>query len=360
MSAAAVFYLTTLLVYLGVDILAAWSLNLQWGIAGIPNLAWILFQSAGAYTAAVLTLGPSSGNGGFQSYIIGARLPFPLPLLAGGVVAGVLALLVGLVVLRRLRGDYQAVVLLVITVTATLLVQNFPHFLNGPAGLALIPQPLASGFASSIGYAWFYVGLTAVVCALVYFFVVRRITGSPLGRSMRAMRDADFAAAALGKNVVGLRLFVFVVGGVIAGLSGALLVEFITAWSPGGWMYVESLVVFTAIIVGGTGNDFGVMAGALLVPVLFNEITRYIPTFGTPYLVDALQWVVIGSLALAFMWFRPRGLFPERRRTMALGGPGTPAAGPGSPLAGPSRAGAAAGTGTAGAATAAGELGSGA
>jgi branched-chain amino acid transport system permease protein len=329
MSAAAVFYLTTLLVYVGVDILAVWSLNLQWGIAGIPNLAWILFQSAGAYTAAVLTLGPSSGNGGFQSYIIGARLPFPLPVLAGGLVAGALAALVGLVVLRRLRGDYQAVVLLVITVTATLLVENFPRFLNGPAGLALIPQPLSSRFASSIGYAWFYVALTAAVCAVVYFLVVRRITGSPLGRALRATRDCDFASAALGKNIVGLRLFVFVVGGVIAGISGALLVEFITAWSPGGWMYVESLVVFTAIIVGGTGNDFGVMVGALLVPVLFNEITRYIPTFGSPYLVDALQWVVIGGLALLFMWFRPRGLFPERRRTMALGGPGTTVAGPG-------------------------------
>jgi branched-chain amino acid transport system permease protein len=336
LSAAAVYYVTTLLVYLGVDILAVWSLNLQWGIAGIPNLAWILFQSAGAYTAAVLTLGPSSGNGGFQSYIIGAQLPFPLPLLAGAAVAAVLAALVGLVVLRRLRGDYQAVVLLVITVTAGLLVQNFPSFLNGPAGLALVPQPLSADF-SSIGYSWFYVALAAGVCALVYFFVVRRITGSPLGRALRAMRDCDFAAASLGKNIVGLRLFIFIVGGAIAGLSGALLVEFITAWSPGGWMYVESLVVFTAIIVGGTGNDFGVLTGALLVPVLFNEITRYIPAFGSPYLADSLQWVVIGGLALAFMWFRPQGLFPERRRTMPLPGAG---AGPGAVPAGYRRAGA--------------------
>jgi len=224
-------------------------------------------------------------------------------------------------VLRRLRGDYQAVVLLVITVTAGLLVENFPSFLNGPAGLALIPQPLSAGF-SSVGYSWFYVALAAAVCVLVYFFVVRRITGSPLGRVLRAMRDCDFAAASLGKNIVGLRLFIFIVGGVIAGLSGAVLVEFITAWSPGGWMYVESLVVFTAIIVGGTGNDFGVIAGALLVPVLFNEITRYIPAFGSPYLADSLQWVVIGGLALVFMWFRPQGLFPERRRTMPLSGTG--------------------------------------
>jgi branched-chain amino acid transport system permease protein len=89
---------------------------------------------------------------------------------------------------------------------------------------------------------------------------------------------------------------------------------FIGAWSPGSWAYVETLVVLTAVIVGGTGNNFGVMLGALLVPVAFNEATRYIPQFGTPGLVDALQWIVIGGLALVFLWFWPRGIVPERRR----------------------------------------------
>ena len=71
---------------------------------------------------------------------------------------------------------------------------------------------------------------------------------------------------------------------------------------------------FTAIIVGGTGNNAGVMLGALLVPVAFNEATRYLPQFGRPGLIDALQWIVIGLLALVFLWFWPRGVIPERRR----------------------------------------------
>ena len=61
---ATAFYITTLLVYLGVDIMAVWGLNLQYGIAGVYNFAFVLFQAVGAYVAAVLTLGPSSGNGG--------------------------------------------------------------------------------------------------------------------------------------------------------------------------------------------------------------------------------------------------------------------------------------------------------
>jgi branched-chain amino acid transport system permease protein len=308
------FYATTLLVYLGVDIMAVWGLNLQYGVAGVYNFGFIVFQALGAYVAAVLTLGPSSGNGGFQSYAIGASLPFPIPILAAGLASGLLSLVVGWIALRRLRTDYQAMVMLVLSVSATLFVTNDIGLFNGPAGLSLIPQPL-SGLVNpnSISWQWLYVGITAGFCVIVYFFV-HRVTSAPLGRSLRAIRDNEDAAAALGKNVMHQRMFIFVMGNVIAGISGAVLVEFIGAWSPGSWLYVETFVFFTAIIVGGTGNDLGVMVGALLVPVAFNELTRYLPQIGRPGLIDALQWIMIGLLALVFLWFWPRGVIPERRR----------------------------------------------
>lgn len=316
MSGAA-FYATTLLVYLGVDIMAVWGLNLQYGVAGVYNFAFIVFQAVGAYVAAILTLGPSSANGSFQAYIIGASLPFPIPILIAGLVAGLLSLLVGVIALRRLRTDYQAMVMLVISVSATLFVTNDTGLFNGPAGLSLIPQPLSSWVnPQSIEWQWLYVGVTAVFCLLLYLFV-HRVTSSPLGRVLRAVRDNEDAARALGKDVTRMRLFIFVMGNAIAGISGAILVEFIGAWSPGSWLYVETFVFFTAIIVGGTGNDAGVMLGALLVPVAFNEITRYLPQIGRPGLIDALQWIVIGLLALFFLWFWPRGVIPERRRRVA-------------------------------------------
>lgn len=312
MSQSMVYYVTTILVYLGVDILACWSFNLQYGVAGILNFAFIMFQAVGAYTAAVLTLGPSSGNGGFQHYILGWTLPFPIPILVAGVVAAALAYVVGLIALRRLRADYQAMVMLVISVIATLVVTNELGLFNGPAGLALIPEPLSS-LVSSGSYPWLYVGVTAAICVIVYLFV-HRVTSSPLGRTLRATRDNQDAAQALGKDVVKLRLFIFVFSNAIAGISGALLVEFIGAWSPGSWLYVETFVILTAVIVGGTGNNAGVILGAVLVPVAFNEATRFIPPFGPPGLVDALQWVVIALLVLIFLWFWPRGIIPERRR----------------------------------------------
>jgi ABC-type branched-subunit amino acid transport system permease subunit len=293
--------------------MAVWGLNLQFGVAGISNFAYIVFQAAGAYTAAVLTIG-AAPLGSFQTYVGGAHLPFPLPILAAGAVGGLLSVAIGVVGMRRLRTDYQAMVMLVVSLTATYVADNATGLVNGPAGLSLIPKPLSGLLGLSLlGYQWFYVGLTAGICVLVYL-LVRRVTGSPLGRAMRAVRDNEDAAAALGKNVFGLRMTAFVIGGVIAGVSGAVFVEFLGAWSPGSWLYPETFVFFTAILVGGTGNDLGVAVGALLVPIGFLESTRFLPNVGRPGFVDALQWIAVGALALLFLWFWPRGVIPERRR----------------------------------------------
>ncbi len=211
-------------------------------------------------------------------------------------------------------------VFLVISLIATAVVTSDVGLFNGPAGLSLIPQPMSTALnLSLVGYRWFYVGLTAVICLIVYAFVWR-ITSAPLGRSLRAVRDHEQGAAALGKNVTGLRMTSFVVGGVIAGISGAVLVEFISAWSPGAWLYQETFVLFAAVIVGGTANNAGAALGALLVPVAFLEGSRFLPQFGPPGLIDALQWVAVGLLTLIFVWFWPRGVLPERRRIIPLPG----------------------------------------
>jgi branched-chain amino acid transport system permease protein len=313
------FYFSTLLIYLAVDVMAVWGLNLQFGVAGISSFAFIVFQAIGAYTASVLTLGPAQSVG-FQQYIGGANLPFPLPVLAAGIAGGLAALLIGLIGIRRLRSDYQAMVMLVVSLTATYIANNETHLVNGPAGLSLVPKPLSGGLGlSTIGYQWFYVGLAAVFCVVIWWFV-RRFTESPMGRAMRAVRDNEHAAAALGKNVMGLRMTAFVAGGVVAGISGAVFVEFIGAWSPGSWLYPETFVFFTAILVGGTGNNIGVAVGALLVPIGFLESTRFLPNVGQPGFVAALQWIAVGILALTFLWFWPRGVIPERKRRFAQPG----------------------------------------
>jgi len=317
------FYIATLIIYAFVYIIAASGLNLQFGVTGVYNFAFIIFQAAGAYTTAVLTLGPSSANGGFQHYILGLSLPFPLPLLLSGLVAGVLGVGLGALTVRRLRADYLAIVMLVISLIATGVVTDDQRLFNGAAGLALIPQPFASLTSNLVVYDWLYVVFAGVVCVLV-LLAVHVLIESPLGRSLRAVRENENAAAALGKNVTALRLLVFGIGGAIAGISGSVLVAFAQAWSPESWLYAETFVLFTALIVGGVGSNLGPIIGAVLVPVVLAEGSRYLPQFGPPTLVPSLEWIAIGVVLLAFLWFWPRGILPERKHIF----PPTPASRP--------------------------------
>ena len=323
-----VYYITTLLVYGGVDAIACLGLSQQFGIAGVTNFGFIIFQAAGAYAAAVLSLPPDSANGGFQSYIGGLQLPFPLPWVGAAIVGGLLAVPFASIVGKRLRGDFAAVGLLVTAVMFNLLVTNYQPLLNGAAGLSLVPSPLQGSINPlSEGYQWGYAAVAVLLAALTYLFVAH-ITKSPYGRTLRAMRDNDVVADSLGKNLRSLRTSSLVVGGAIAGLSGGILVGFINLWDPQAWGYAETIVLFAAVIIGGLGNHRGAVLGAILVPLAFEEATRYIPPVpGDAGLIPALQWVVIGLLIIAFLWFRPQGILPERRR-LTLGvaaGTATPA-----------------------------------
>lgn len=314
------FYLINLLVYAAVDAMACLGLSQQFGVAGVTNFGFIIFQAAGGYAAAVLALPHDSANGGFQSYIGGWNLPFPLPWIGAAVVGGLIAVPFTFLVGRRLRGDFAAVGLLVTAVLLNLLVTNYRPLLNGDAGLSLIPTPLHGDNVFSVqtaGYQWVF-AVAAVVLALGVYLFVRRITGSPYGRSLRAMRDNDVVADSLGKNLLSLRTAMLVTGGAIAGLSGGILVTYITTWSPAAWGYAETVVLFAAVIIGGAGNHLGAILGAILVPVGFEEITRFIPTSNNlpPNLIPSLQWVAIGLLIVIFLWLRPQGILPERKRVI--------------------------------------------
>ena len=309
------YYLIVLLVYLGTDLLAIWGLNLEFGVAGVANLGYIVLIAAGAYVYAVLTLGPSSGNGAFQSYIIGGHLPPAAALVIASAAAAVFGAILGLSGLRRVRQDYQALILLVSAILASTIVSASPSLFNGDQGLALIPPPVDSA------HPWRYVGLIELICGATYFFL-RRFSGGPYGRALRAMRENEDAAVAIGKNVVALRLVVQAVGGAFAGLSGALLVGFIGAWSPSAWAYLETLALLTAIIIGGTGNDGGVLVGTVLIPVLLLQGVQFLPSIpGHPGLSTDLSNLLFGILTLSFLFFRPQGLIPERRRRHSVASP---------------------------------------
>jgi ABC-type branched-subunit amino acid transport system ATPase component/ABC-type branched-subunit amino acid transport system permease subunit len=344
------YYLIILLVYGAVDVIACLALSQQFGVSGVTNFGLIIFQAVGAYVAAILALPPDTANGGFQRYIGGMNLPFPLPWLGAAAAGALLAVPFTFLVGRRLRGDFAAIGLLVTAVLANLLVTNYVPLFNGDAGVAIVPTPFQSGVftTTSTSYQFEFAAGVIVLAAAVYWFL-RRVTESPYGRSLRAMRDNDTVADSLGKNLFSLRTGSLILGGAIAGLSGGVLVSFISVWSPPAWSYAETIVLFAAVIIGGAGNHAGAVLGAILVPVGFEEITRFITSANPnlpPNLLPSLQWVAIGLLITVFLWFRPQGVLPERKRVIALPQLAASAAAPGT--APPVRA-----AGTDGAATAA-------
>lgn len=326
MSSDVQFYIVTLLVYACVAVISCWGLDLQFGDNGILNFAFIVFQAAGAYTAALLMLGPvESGTlGNVQEYIWGARLPFPLPVVAAVVFGALLSIPIGFVALRRLRADYQAVAMLAVSLILTAVMVASPGVVGGQLGLYSIPQPLEGAFGlSRTDSAWFYL-VFCLVCVALVGWVVVRISRAPLGRTLRAIRENPDAAAALGTNVTAVRLGAFVVGNAIAALSGALLVQFVGAYSTNDWLYPETFILLAAVIIGGAGNKFGVMLGALLLPVGLSEAVRYLPSVIRPGLIEQLQFIVLGVVIIAFLWLRPSGVFAERRRRFTPDGRARP------------------------------------
>jgi branched-chain amino acid transport system permease protein len=107
---------------------------------------------------------------------------------------------------------------------------------------------------------------------------------------------------------------VFVIGGAIAAVSGAVLVQFLGAWAPASWSTTETFIFFVCVVVGGLGNNLGAALGAVIVLTIIDNGIQYLPVLQYTTDAGALQTVGFGVVIIAFLWFRPRGLLPERRR----------------------------------------------
>ncbi len=310
---AILFYATTLLVFFFDYNILTWGLNIQFGYTGILNFAFIVFMAIGAYVSGVFALPPANGVAG-QTYILGVSWPFPLTLIMGGLAAALLGLLVGFIALRRLRSDYMAIVTVALGAIAYDFIGNVTGLFNGWDGLGGVPQPLQTSLSIDYStYQFVYVAIAGIV-ALILWWVANRIYSSPFGRTLRSIREDQDVSEAFGKNTFKYRMIAMVIGCFYAGIAGGILIFSTTALNPSGWTAGETFVVWTALLVGGTGNNWGAMLGALLVPVGFQEATRFLPQISSnPQFIPALRNIIVGSLLVLVLWFRPQGIIPERK-----------------------------------------------
>jgi branched-chain amino acid transport system permease protein len=308
-----IFYATTLLVFFFINSILTWGLNIQFGYAGILNFALIIFLALGAYVTGVLSLPKANGISG-QTYVLGLSWPFPLTLLIGGLASAAFGLLVGLVALKRLRSDYMAIVTVAVGVITYDFVGNTTSLFNGWDGLGSVPSPLQDTLnLSYTSYQFFFVLLSGVVM-LIMWWLAQRINNSPYGRTLRSIREDMDVSESFGKNTFKYRMSAMVIGCFYAGIAGGLLIEYITAINPSGWTTGETFVIWTALLIGGTGNNWGAALGALLVPVLFQEVTRFLPQVSSnPDLIPAMRNILVGTMLIIVLWFRPQGIIPEKK-----------------------------------------------
>ncbi len=268
-----------------------WGLNLQFGEAGILNFAYIGFVAIGAYITGVTSSGqPLPGSG--QIYILGASLPFPLDLLAGGVASCLLAVVVAFIAFRRLRSDYLAMVLISISLVMYDLINNYVPLFDGADGLNTVPMPLSGVLNLDANSFLIFFAILSVVIGGFMWLVMSRITRSPLGRTLRAIRDDPDVVSAMGKNVFRYQLTAMLIGAFYAGIGGGLIIEFSSSFNTSAWLPAETFLIFAALIIGGLGNNSGVVIGAFVVPVLFTQLPKFLPDIpGHPGLILNLDGV---------------------------------------------------------------------
>ena len=226
--------------------------------------------------------------------------------------SALVATIVGLATIR-LRGDYLAIATFGVAVTIQLVTLNWEGLTGGSLGLTSVPRPLPGLFADSLGANIFYLALTIAAAALVYW-ALERIVRSPWGRVLKAIREDETAALALGKDVRLFRLQAFVIGSTVIGLAGALYVSFIGFVSPFDFAPILTFQIWAMLIIGGSGNNKGALIGAALVWTLWSASGTLISKIApAEYQTQggAIQAILIGAVLVLVLLFRPRGIVGE-------------------------------------------------
>ncbi len=289
----------------------ALGLNVIWGWSGDFDLAYYGYVALGAYMTLVLTIGPQTPP---AEYILGLQLPYPIALLGAVVSSSLMGLIVGLIALRHLRGIYFSIVTLGAVYVLYVLASQYVPLFDGYNGLFGLINPMGDVLGLDFqSYQYFFLGFCVVMFILVYIFMAR-VSGSRFGLALRSLREDERAAAAFGRDIYRLKLRAYVLAAAFGGLAGGLFAAYLSAFNPSAWAPIEIIVLYSAVLVGGKGNIKGVVLGVVVMIMVVQESTRFLPEVpGYPAIVPALREIVIGAVLVLFIRFRPQGLLPERR-----------------------------------------------
>jgi branched-chain amino acid transport system permease protein len=305
-------------------VLLSLGLNIVVGFAGLLDLGYIAFYAVGAYVYALLA-----------SPHFGIHWPFWVILPIGAAVAALFGVLIGAPTLK-LRGDYLAIVTLGFGEIVRIFLNNLSrpvNITNGPQGIARIDPIRVDGIDFSktdafLGLAFsgpikYYYLLLAVMLAVI--FVCLRLQNSRIGRAWEAIREDEVAARAMGIDTTRLKLLAFAMGASFGGVAGGMFSAIQGFVSPESFVLVESIMVVSMVVLGGMGNVWGVVLGALLLSFV-PEFLRFTvepaqrELFGRTLIEpEVIRMLIFGFALVLVMALRPGGLWPSavRKRELA-------------------------------------------
>jgi branched-chain amino acid transport system permease protein len=267
-------------------------LDLSLGYCGQLNLSHSAFYAVGAYTSAILTT-----KFGFNFW---EALPFSI------VFSTLCGILIGLPSLK-VRSHYLAIATLGLSIAINNVIINLNDFTGGPTGISGIPKPSFFGMVLDSEFSYYYLVL---VIAVLLFLFARLIVTHSIGRSFRAVREDHIASQALGINIAKQQILSFALSGFFAGIAGTLYSHMLSYVSPDTFNFNEMMFMLTIVVIGGMGNIYGSIAGAIILIV------------GREWLNQFQNWqqVIYGAMIVLLMVFLPGGLvsiktlFQNRKR----------------------------------------------
>jgi len=280
-------YLIHLLILIGIYLILAISLQLAVGFTGLLNLGHIAFYCIGAYTSALLALN---------------NFPFWLCFSLAGIVAMLFGFLLSIPT-NKLKGDYLALATMGFSFVIYAVVLNWTSLTRGPLGLPGISKPSLFGISFSNNFSFLI--LTAII-ALISYSIVKKITISPFGKVLEAIRDDELATRVLGKNTFKIKTYALGISAFFAGIAGSLYSHYITFIDPSSFTLLQLIPVLCIVIIGGLASLKGTILATIIL-VLLPEPLRFI---GFPSsIVGPARQMIYALILLLILLYKPKGFY---------------------------------------------------
>ena len=283
-------YIFHILVMINIYLILSLSLNILVGYSGLLSLCHAAFYGLGAYISAILMTK------------LGIDFFFALPIAIIGTI--ILSFIVSMPSVR-LKGDYFVLTTLAFQIITFYVLYNWISLTQGPYGIRGIPPPQIFGYPIAGPSSYF---IFSLIIALLCFGFVTIVLKAPFGQVLKAIREDEIFAQALGKNVTKYKIQAFAIASGLAAIAGVLFAHYVTYIDPTSFTFDEAIFLLSIVIIGGTGNIKGPLVGTFLL-LIIPEILRFLGIPDT--IAPNIRQMIYGTLLILFMYFRPQGVAGE-------------------------------------------------